>query len=107
MNHSHHHSLHDTAIRSVLGFGHEVRVQLRDSHVIVGSIVPVVESTHEESTHEDFRIRPWGVSSDMTVKFADVARAAPVRQMFWRRQRGISSAQVAGVFRRSVIRRAR
>jgi hypothetical protein len=104
MNHSLHHkpSLHDATIRSVVSFGHEVRVQLRDSHVIVGSIVLA-----QEPALEGFRIRPWGRRTAMTVKLDDVARAAPIRRMRWLEQRCISSAQVAGVFAKSAPRHGR
>jgi hypothetical protein len=81
----------------VVAFAHEVRVELRDSHVIVGTIVLATDGAVE-----DFRIRPWGVRSTMTVRFDDVARAAPVRRMLWALQRCISAAQVAGVFTRPV-----
>ena len=107
MNHFLHHkaSLHDETIRSVVGFGHEVRVQLRDSHVIVGSIVLARDPDHDDfqihPDHEDFQIRPWGMRAALTVKLDDVARAAPVRRMRWSEQRCISSAQVAGVFTKS------
>ena len=94
--------MHDATIRNVVGFGHEVRVQLHDSHVIVGSIVLALEPANE-----DFQIRPWGLRSAMTVKLGDVARAVPVRRMCWAQQRCISSAQVAGVFTKSAPRRAR
>jgi hypothetical protein len=87
------HSGHRTTIRNVVAFAHEVRVVLHDSHVIVGSIVFA-----RDSAADTFRIRPWGVTSAMTVRLDDVARAVPVRRMGWAEQRCISAAQVAGVF---------
>jgi hypothetical protein len=75
---------------------------MRDSHVIVGHIVPA-----GERPIATFQIRPWGVRSSMTLRFDDVARASPLRHMFWDQQRSISTAQVAGVFARSVPSRRR
>jgi len=83
----------DITIRNVLNFAHEVRVFMRDSQVIVGSMI-----VHEGAATGDFQIRPWGVRSPMTVRFDDVSHATPVRRMVWERQRRISVAQVAGVF---------
>jgi hypothetical protein len=94
LHHKSSHNGHDGTIRNVVGFAHEVRVQLRDSHVIVGRIVLA------EHAVDSFRIRPWGVKSTMNVRFDDVARAAPVRRMLWAEQRTISEAQIAGVFAR-------
>jgi hypothetical protein len=68
---------------------------MRDSHVIVGTIISA-----RDSTADTFRIRPWGVRLAMTVRLDDVARAVPVRRMLWAQQRCISAAQVAGVFAR-------
>lgn len=83
----------DGAVRNVLALAREVRVYLRDSHVIVGSTVPP-----KSGPSEVFHIRPWGLRSTMTLRFADVLRAAPVRRMVWAEQRTIAAAQLAGVF---------
>ncbi len=95
LRHSSSHSGHDAAVRNVVAFAHEVRLVLHDSHVIVGTIMFA-----SESASDTFRIRPWGVTSAMTVRLDDVARAVPVRRMLWAEQRCISAAQVAGVFAR-------
>jgi hypothetical protein len=97
LHHPSSHSGHDATIRNVVAFAHEVRVELRDSHVIVGSIMLAADCAVGA-----FRIRPWGLRSAMTVRLDDVARAVPVRRMVWALQRCISAAQVAGVFARPV-----
>jgi hypothetical protein len=97
LHHPSSHSGHDAAVRNVVAFAHEVRVVLRDSHVIVGTIMFA-----RECDADSFRIRPWGVMSALTVRLDDVARAVPVRRMLWAEQRCISAAQVAGVFARPI-----
>jgi hypothetical protein len=84
---------HELTIRSVVDFAHEVKIHLHDAQVIFGS---VVSTPKDEGGY--FRIRPWGLSESMAIKFHDVAIASPVRQMGWQRHRAIAAAQQAGIF---------
>jgi hypothetical protein len=90
------HTMHDAMIRNVVDFAQHVRLYMRDSHVIVGSIVPVAQ--RRERSGAAFQIHPWGAKAALTVRFDDVARASPVRHMVWARQCSISAAQLAGIF---------
>jgi hypothetical protein len=95
------HNEQDAAIRNVVGFAHEVRLHLHDSKVIFATVVPVGDGDSDA-----FLIRPWGLRSPMTVRYDQVYRAAPVKQMGWTKHRSISAAQLAGVFTESASRQA-
>jgi hypothetical protein len=84
---------HESSIRGVVDFAREVRIHLRDDHVIFGS---VIERTARGTGC--FRIRPWGHTAPMDIRFDDVALASTVKQMGWDRHREIAVAQQAGVF---------
>jgi hypothetical protein len=90
---------HEMAIRNVVDFAHEVRIHLNDSQIIFGSVMPFAAA--EIGT---FRIRPWGLPSPMAIRFDDVCRAVPVKQMAWLRHRSIAAAQLAGNFARGMAR---
>jgi hypothetical protein len=87
-------SAREVTIRNVVDCAHEVRVELHDSQVIFGSVMPVAGGDAAA-----FRIRPWGLSAPMAIRIDDVLRAAPIRRMAWDKQRSIAAAQLAGVFR--------
>ena len=93
MTHSSQFDAHESTIRNVVDFAREVRIHLRDDHVIFGS---VTDRTHRGSGW--FRIRPWGQTAPMAIRFDDVALASTVKQMGWERHREIALAQQAGVF---------
>jgi len=84
---------HVARVRNVVDFASEVRLDLCDAKVVVGSIV-----FSKEPSVEQFEIRPWGLAKAIVVRFDHVVHAAPVRRMVWAEQRRISSAQMAGVF---------
>jgi hypothetical protein len=83
----------EAAIRNVVGFAHEVRIHFHDLRVVFASVLC---PARQES--RSFIVRAWGQTIPTTVLFDDVARAAPVKQMGWQKQRTISAAQAAGVF---------
>jgi hypothetical protein len=87
-------SAREITIRNVVDFALEVEVRLRDSQVIYGSVVPLVSGEPDA-----FRIRPWGLSAPIAIRFDDVFRAAPIKRMAWQKQRLIAAAQLAGIFR--------
>jgi hypothetical protein len=87
------HREHETRIRSLVACAHEVRIHLHDARVVFGSVMV----DHAVDT-DAFVIRPWGRALPMTIRFDEVLRLAPVKQMDWQRQRTISSAQIAGVY---------
>jgi hypothetical protein len=90
---------HEIIVRNVVDFAREVRIILLDSQVIYGSVIPDARALVGA-----FLIRPWGLNSAMTIRFDAVYCAAPVKQMDWQKQRTISTAQAAGVFRDSATR---
>jgi hypothetical protein len=84
---------HESTIRSVVEVAREVRLQLRDTQVIFGSIAPA-----SRDNDGSFRIRPWGIPQPVNIRFMDVAVAATVRHMSWTQHRAIAAAQQAGIF---------
>jgi hypothetical protein len=84
---------HESTIRSVVDVAREVRVHLRDMQVIFGSV-----AADARSEGGSFRLQPWGMKASIEIQFADVALAAPVKQMTWTQHRTIASAQQAGIF---------
>jgi hypothetical protein len=86
-------SAREVSIRNVVDFAHEVRVQLHDSQVIFGSVISLGDGEVGA-----FRIRPWGLTSPMAIRFDDVFRAAPIKRMAWQKQQSIAAAQLAGIF---------
>jgi hypothetical protein len=84
---------HESAIRNVVDFAHEIRIHLHDAQVIFGCVT--ARTGNETRT---FRIRPWGMSESKEIKFDDVSIAASVKQMGWERHRAIAAAQHAGIF---------
>jgi hypothetical protein len=83
------HGHHSCDVHNVLAFAHEVRIALRDARVIFASIVSV-----EDLQGDSFVIQPWGVRAQMTLAYADVARATPVTHMNWEQQRSITALQM-------------
>jgi hypothetical protein len=84
---------HEASIRSVVDIAREVRIHLRDTQVIFGSI-----TTAARDKSGSFRIRPWGLKSSLDILFTDVTVASPVKQMGWIQHRAIAEAQQAGIF---------
>lgn len=80
-------------IRGVVDFAREVRIHLRDTQVIFGSVMGAAE---RGTTF--FRLRPWGLTKTIDVPFDDVVLASTVKQMGWERHRAIAVAQQAGIF---------
>ncbi len=74
-------------LKNVLTLSREVRIRMHDSRVIYASVVAVPPA------EETFLVRPWGVSSTIALRFADVSSARPVSRMGWQQQRTISAAQ--------------
>jgi hypothetical protein len=83
----------EAAIRNVVGFAHEVRIHFHDTRVLFASVL-----CPASPDSLSFVVRPWGLKAETTVRFEEVSRAAPVKQMGWQKQRTISAAQAAGVF---------
>ncbi len=84
---------HESTIRNVVDFAHEVRIHLHDEQVIFGSCTAAANT---EAGY--FRIRPWGLTESKAIKFDDVSIASPVKHMGWERHRAIAAAQQAGIF---------
>lgn len=84
---------HESTIRSVVEVAREVRLQLRDTQVIFGSITPATRANDGS-----FGIRPWGIRQPVSIRFMDVAVAATVRHMSWTQHCAIAAAQQAGIF---------
>src|SRR5882724_8369614 len=84
---------HESTIRNVVDFAHEVRIHLHDEQVIFGSVAGIVNNETGS-----FRIRPWGLTESKAIRFDDVTIAAPVKHMGWERHRAIAAAQQAGIF---------
>lgn len=75
-------------LRNVIGFAREVRIRFHDAHEIFASVVSA-----EAKNGDSFVVRPWGVSSTRKFLYEEVARATPVRNMAWEKQREIYAAQ--------------
>ena len=80
---AHKRRLHESVIRSVVDFANEVRISMRNSDVIFGTMVAA-----PMSDAGSFHLRPWGVVSAKAIHFDDVAVAAPVKNMGWAKHRG-------------------
>jgi hypothetical protein len=91
---------HEATIRNIVDFAREVRIHLRDDHVIFGSV-----KDRTDRGPGWFRILPWGHTAPMSIRFDDVALASTVKQMGWDRHREIATAQRAGNY--ASIRRTR
>ena len=48
---------------------------------------------HGSPRYDSFVVRPWGVSTTRKFLYEEVARATPVRNMAWEKQREIYAAQ--------------
>jgi hypothetical protein len=75
-------------LRNVIAFAREVRIRFHDAHEIFASVVAA-----EAKNGDSFVVRPWGVSSTRKFLYEEVARATPVRNMAWEKQREIYAAQ--------------
>jgi hypothetical protein len=85
--------LHERIIRSVVDFANEVRLSMRNTEVIFGTVVSV-----PKGEAGSFHVRPWGLVASKAFHFDDVAVAVPVKRMGWARHRAITAAQRAGIF---------
>jgi hypothetical protein len=84
---------HESLIRSTVDFAREVRIHLRDAQVIFGTV-----RGRANPDAGSFRIRPWGFTESIDIRFDDVALASTVKEMGWQRHCAIAAAQQAGIF---------
>ncbi len=75
-------------LRNVIAFAREVRIRFHDTHEIFASVIAA-----EPKNGDSFVVRPWGVSTTRKFLYEEVARATPVRNMAWEKQREIYAAQ--------------
>jgi hypothetical protein len=81
----------DRDLKNVLTLSREIRIRMIDASVIYAT---VVDDPHTEAD-ESFRVKPWGRSETMVIRFSDVSSARPVSRMGWHAQRAIAAAQGA------------
>ena len=93
----------EAKVRGVVASAHEVCLHFVDSRSLFVHVVPTVSGAEgADSAAESFLVRPWGWTATKLVRFDELIRAIPVRQMTWQAQRVINAEQLAA-FRRAPV----